>query len=105
MIAKRAAKSNELDVLDGRKEEIWEVIRTLVLGKVDAGQVLELYYWSQDPEILAMLRTIVCLPEEDRRIVSDFFSKSDPKSISVTVDAAGRIILSSKQIADRSHPQ
>lgn len=102
MVAKRIEMPNELDVSDGRKEEIWEVIRTLVLGQVDAGQVLELFYWSRDPDILKMLQTIVCLPEEHRRTICGFFAKSDPKSISIKVDAAGRIILSSQKIADRS---
>ncbi len=105
MVDERTAESNELDILDRRQEEIWEVIRTLVLGKVDAGQVLELYYWSQDPKILAMLRTIVCLPEEHQHTIGNFFSKFDPKSISIMVDASGRVILSSQEMTGHKESQ
>ena len=98
MVDKHTEKSNESDTFHGQKEEIWEVIRTLVLGKVDASQVLELFYWSQDPELLAMLRTIVYLPDEYRRTIGGFFSKSNPNSISITIDSAGRIILSAPEI-------
>ena len=78
------------------KDAIWELIRTLVLGKAAAEDILEIYYWSRDPDILQMLRNVVGLPEENRRQVTEFFAKSNIKDISVvTQNSPRRLILTS----------
>lgn len=79
-----------------QKDAIWELIRTLVHGGASASEILEIYYWSRDPSILQMLRGVVCLPEESRRQVIEFFAMSDVKNISAkTQTSPRRLILAS----------
>jgi hypothetical protein len=85
----------------GRKERssgndaVWELIRTLVLGEASAEDILEIYYWTRDPEILQMLRSVVLLPDVSRRQLTGFFSESDPKHIKVVAQPSPRgLILS-----------
>ena len=73
--------------------EIWELIRTLVLGKASAEEMLELYYWSRDPEILQMLRSVIILPESSRHQLVEFLAESDPKHISIIEQSSPRRLI------------
>lgn len=74
-------------------EEIWELIRTLVLGKASAEDILEIYYWTRDPELLRMLRSVVLLPEASRRQLTEFFAESNPKYISIVGQSSPRRLI------------
>jgi hypothetical protein len=100
MIDNSIARSNALPDSPDRKEEFWELMRALVLGKADSDLILELFYWSREPAILAMLRGMVAMPEQQRKILGALFTKASPNSISAKVDNAARIILSSTEIVD-----
>src|SRR5262245_21370430 len=44
---------------DNTSAEVWEVLRTLVLGHADHNRLLELYYWSQEPGLLEAVRGLL----------------------------------------------
>jgi hypothetical protein len=75
------------------KDAVWELIRTLVLGNATAEEILEIYYWSRDPQILQLLRCITLLSEDDRRQVVEFFSESDPKDVSAKSQKSPRRLV------------
>jgi hypothetical protein len=80
--------------------DIWELIQALVLGRVPAGRILELFYWGQQPGALEMVRAFLDLPPKNRAMMSAFLSVTGPKSISVEVDRSGRLILSSPDVTE-----
>lgn len=75
------------------KDQIWELVRTLVLGGASAEDMLELYYWSRDPALLAMLRKAVLAPEDTRRQLFEFFADSNPKDISASTQLSPRRLI------------
>ena len=48
------------------QQQIWELIQTLVSGRVPASRILELFYWSQEPGALEMLRRFWRDPQAQR---------------------------------------
>lgn len=85
------------------KAEVWELIQTLVYGQVSASRILELFYWSQEPGALEIVRGFLSLSTDKRALLLAFFKMADPKSVSISVDRAGKVILSSTEIDDASH--
>jgi len=58
------------------KTEVWELIQTLVSGRVPASRILELFYWSQEPGALEMLRIFLGLSSQDSAALLRFGSCS-----------------------------
>jgi hypothetical protein len=75
------------------KDAIWELIRNLVLGEANPEYILELYYWSQDPEVLALLRAFVELPEDCRHSMTAFVTENDPKRIGCEQQSAEKRLI------------
>ncbi len=86
--------------LDATKAEVWELIQTLVSGKVTPSRILELYYWSLEPGALEMLRHFLSLSRDNRAQLQAFLGSVDPQSISIAAHGAGRLVLSSSGIDD-----
>jgi hypothetical protein len=80
--------------------DVWELIQALVLGRVSAGRILELFYWGQQPGTLELVRAFIDLPPENRAMINAFMTVTGPKSISVEVDQSGRLILSSSELTE-----
>jgi hypothetical protein len=61
--------------------------------------VLELHYWSREPGMLDIIRTLIAMPEVTRASVEAFCAIAhDPGAIAADLDAAGRLTLTSAQI-------
>jgi len=75
------------------KTEVWELIQTLVSGRVPASRILELFYWSQEPGALEMLRIFLGLSSQDSAALLRFFQEAEPSSVAVTANDAGELIL------------
>lgn len=93
---------------ESSKREVWELIQTLVAGQASANEILELYYWSREPGALDLMRALVALSEEDRKLLAAYFNSVECTEISVTMDGPGKITLSSPEmsnsaIAPRKH--
>lgn len=78
--------------------EVWEVVRTLVLGNADHNRVLELYYWSLEPELLEMVRAYLALPPKVQTALTSYLTQSRPRNVSAEIDGRGRLIVSSNEI-------
>ena len=78
-----------------RNNHVWEVIKTLVNGGTDSSRLLELYYWSQEPGVIELVRAYLEMSERTRLTVGNFMLTARPQSIVATVDASGRLVLSS----------
>ena len=85
--------SEPANEIENGHREIWELIRTLVLGQASPSHILELYYWSQDPALLDFVRAVVLLPAEDRLRLFDFFSTAKSEAISISKPENGRLMI------------
>lgn len=79
---------------NGNKGEVWELIQTLVSGRVPASRILELFYWSQEPGALEMLRSFLGLSAQDSAALLRFFKEAEPSSVAITANGAGELVLS-----------
>lgn len=79
--------------LDG-KAEAWELVQTLVSGRVPASRILELFYWSQEPGALEMLRIFLGLSAEDSAALLRFFESAEPSSVAISANDGGQLVLS-----------
>ena len=80
--------------------DIWELIQALVLGRVPADRILELFYWGQQPGILEMVRAILDLRPESRAAIAAFLTAAPSHSISIEVEKSGRLVLSSPEVTE-----
>ncbi|MDO8875242.1 MAG: hypothetical protein Q8M24_20535 [Pseudolabrys sp.] len=72
----------------------FEVIKSLVTGEAEASRLLEMYYWTREPEIFELIRAYLDLPERAQRQLSDFLLKNRPQSVAAAIDEQGRLLLS-----------
>jgi len=77
-----------------RNDNVWEAIKTLVNGGTDSSRLLELYYWSQEPGIVELVRAYLEMNERARLTVGNFMLSARPQSIVAALDAQGRLVLS-----------
>lgn len=86
---------------DLTKAEVWELIQTLVYGKVAPSRILELYYWSLEPGALEMLRSYLLLSKENRAALQTFFNSVAPRSVSIKAVAPGQLLLTASDRTSR----
>ena len=84
---------HKFEAEDG-KGEVWELIQTLVSGRVPASRILELFYWSQEPGALEMLRSFLGLSAQDSAALLRFFKQAEPSSVAISANEAGELVLS-----------
>lgn len=77
-----------------RNNHVWEVIKTLINGGTDSSRLLELYYWSQEPGVIELVRAYLEMSERTRLTVGNFMFTARPQSLVATLDASGRLVLS-----------
>ena len=79
-----------------------QLINRLASSCENPAHVLELLYWSREPELAEIMRNIVAMPEETRRTLHAFFrlAEGDLKSMAVEVNANGDLTLSSSIVTD-----
>ena len=73
---------------------VWEAIKTLVNGGTDSSRLLELYYWSQEPGIVELVRAYLEMNERTRLTVGNFMLTTHPQTIVAALDSEGRLVLS-----------
>ena len=77
------------------------VLRELIECCPDPARLLELYYWSAEPELLDLVRRYIDLPERPREALRAFLSMvaDCPDSVVVNVSRNGDVTLSSPAVA------
>ena len=97
---------NQTRRMSGRRRAhssgLLQLINRLASSCENPAHVLELLYWSQEPELAEMMRSIVAMPDETKRALHAFFrlAEGDLKSMSVAVNAEGDLTLSSSFVTD-----
>lgn len=78
------------------------VLRELVEVCPHPARLLELYYWSAEPELLQTLQRYIGLPEQTREALRAFLTMvaDCPDSVRVHVSRNGDVTLSSPVIAE-----
>lgn len=74
------------------------VMREMLGSLRSPAEVLELYYWSQEPSLLKIMRAVVAMPESARLPLEAFVNVADPSKVTVTVDPDGRLTLASEEV-------
>ena len=64
-------------------------------------RVMELYYWSREPQLLEIIRSIIAMPAQSREQLEAFLSMAgDPATIAASIDKNGRLSLTSSHVVD-----
>jgi len=80
-----------------RSSRTGNLIGALVSECRDPARMLELYYWSTEPELLPIIRGFASLPNETRAQLEAFLLAAEPKSIVAKIGANGQIRLAPKR--------
>lgn len=83
------------------ERSLTEVLHKLVEQSENPAVLLELYYWSQEKDLAALMRNYLQLPPASRRLLSAFLdiAKGDPVSVDAKVCHNGDVVLSSAAVA------
>jgi hypothetical protein len=107
-MASRSRTSHAADPQRQRKRKnqatersLTEVLHKLVDQSENPATLLELYYWSQEKDLAALMRNYLQLPQASRRLLSAFLdiAKGDPVSVDAKVCHNGDVVLSSATVA------
>lgn len=83
-----------------RECDLASVVQTLVEQAGNSAQVLECYYWTQEPGLLELIRAFLAMPVEARTTLRAFFAAAVVRnSITASVDSAGTLTLRSPEAA------
>ena len=75
--------------------------RRLATTCCNPAHMVELYYWSAEPELIGILRRYITLPDEPRDALRAFLTITAdcPETIQVTVSQEGHVTLSSPAVS------
>jgi hypothetical protein len=79
-----------------------DLLNRIVAHCQNPARLLELYYWSAEPELAEVMRHYLALPTEARSALHTFLSlsASDPGSVTIRAVQSGELILSSQAAAE-----
>jgi hypothetical protein len=80
----------------GRKTHhpsIGALVESLVSESRSPARLLELYYWSTEPELLPIIRGFAALPSGTRVQLEAFLHATDPETVSAAIETDGDIRL------------
>ena len=64
-------------------------------------RIVELCYWSREPELLATIRAIVAMPPASQAALATFLDiAGDPQSVAASIDGRGTLTFTSPNIAE-----
>lgn len=81
-----------------------DIIKTLASTEGDASRLLEMYYWTREPGIVALIHAYLDMPERAQRLLGSFLRKSRPQSIAASTDDQGRLVLSRSNGKPQARP-
>jgi len=75
-----------------------ELVRSII-EQGDARSFIEMYYWTREPGLLEIVRTIAMMSENARTALEVFVAMShEPGAIAARWDDSGRLTLTSPQV-------
>ena len=70
-----------------------------IVARCDHARLMELYYWTQEPALLEIIRAIAGMPESGREALESFFRLGgDPQTVTATWETDGRLSLESDNL-------
>jgi hypothetical protein len=84
-----------------RQPNLHQVVRALFRNLQSPARVIELYYWSREPNLCEIMRAIAAMLPETRQSLEAFLSiasKSD--AIHASLDSTGRLTFSSQEVVE-----
>jgi hypothetical protein len=74
-----------------------QLLHRLANNCKNPARLIELYYWSREPELAEIMREIVALPDDEKATLHAFFrlAEGGGEAVTVTVGAEGDVTLSS----------
>ncbi|HXW24995.1 MAG TPA: hypothetical protein VEK73_09625 [Xanthobacteraceae bacterium] len=70
-----------------------------IVARSDPARLMELYYWTQEPGLLEIVRAVAAMPAAGREALESFFALGgDPQSIVATWETDGRLSLESNNL-------
>src|SRR5437588_4277562 len=80
-----------------REQELAELLRSLVDNCRNPARLVELYYWSAEPELAEVMRQYIALPRDVSATLHAFLmlAADDPGSVNLRISDDGEMILSS----------
>ena len=96
---KRARKPAETPAT---QRALRQVLRRLAGSCRYPAHMVELYYWSAEPELITILRRYVALPDKPREALRAFLTMTadNPETVEVAVAPDGRVTLHSWIVGD-----
>ena len=69
------------------------VVATIASDCKNPARLLELYYWSKEPNLLPIIRGLASLPDQTRSRFGAFLRDADPNAIVAETSGKGEIRL------------
>jgi hypothetical protein len=70
-----------------------------IVSRCDHARLMELYYWTQEPGLLEIIRAIAGMSESGREALESFFRLGgDPRTVTATWETDGRLVLESDNL-------
>jgi hypothetical protein len=70
-----------------------------IIDRCDHPRLMELYYWTQEPGLLEIIRAIAAMPDSGREALESFFRLGgDPQTIVANWETDGRLTLESDNL-------
>lgn len=74
--------------------EVEAVLKALAADSSNPGRILELYYWSQEPQLLDLLRAFMAMPPTTRAALEAFVSLAgSADAIAASWESPERLML------------
>jgi hypothetical protein len=69
-----------------------------LIANAEESRLLELFYWSQEPDLLGIVRACASLPDAQRRLIASYFAAMDgTQLLSVDCRHKGQLVLYHQQ--------
>ena len=95
-----ARRNRRANVRAAKQRATERLITTLAAGSDCPAKLLELYYWSQEPGLLEVIRGIAAMREDVRAAIEAFIALAgDARSTSADLDGRGVLTLASAEAA------
>jgi len=87
---------------DFKDSDVKQVLHNLLERSGNPSRLLEVYYWSTEPELVEFIRQFLALPNSTRFALTAFMSMTKDAwgSVAVTIGLNGEITLSSPAVAE-----
>ena len=70
-----------------------------IVSRCDHARLMELYYWTQEPALLEIIRAVAGMSESGREALESFFRLGgDPQTVTTTWETDGRLVLESDNL-------